>query len=271
MDDNENELFNQNSPLLSPFNDKQNNSLSINIDTYNNMNESSETQNKFFEIMKTSSNEQNNEKDLPIKKEEIKFIISKNNLGRKRKLSSEKGIHTKYDKDNILRKIKSILIKHLINCINELINQIYKGKIGCGLFRKKFFTMNQSQIIDSRNDKRFIYKSLKDILSEDITGRITNSIPEHNRNLIELLLNEEDLKKKEKFEEFFNLKFIDCIKHFCGQEKLIILDGLELLDETCKHMKGNDDVYYIRLFNSYAENFEHFILSKKNRKSNKAI
>ena len=84
------------------------------------MNESSETQNKYFEIMKTSSNEQNNEIDLPIKKEEIKFIISKNNLGRKRKLSSEKGIHTKYDKDNILRKIKSILIKHLINCINEL-------------------------------------------------------------------------------------------------------------------------------------------------------
>ena len=35
MDDNENELFNQNSPLLSPFNDKQNNSLSINIDIYN--------------------------------------------------------------------------------------------------------------------------------------------------------------------------------------------------------------------------------------------
>ena len=269
MIDNGIELFNQiNSPTNS-FLEKQSNCLSSFMDLDNYIDESPETPKYSIDRMNTCSNEQNQETNLPIRPREVKFIILKNNLGRKRKFSSEIRVHTKYDKDNILRKIKSTMIKHLITFINQLIYQMYNGKIGYGPHQKKFFTINQSQIIDSRNDKKFIFKTLKDILSEDITGRISNLVPEHNKNLIELLLNEEEDEKKEKFEQFFNLKFIDCIKHFCEQEKLEILNGLELLQKTCENMEKNESNDYIELFTSYAMDFEGYIRKKKNRKSKK--
>lgn len=269
MIDNGSELFNQSNSQRNSFLEKQTNFFPSFMESYNNIDESLETQKIILDDMNTCSNEQNHEKNMIIRPREVKFIIVKNNLGRKRKFSSEIGVHTKYDKDNIIRKIKTTMIKHLITFINQLIFQIYSGKIGYGPLQKKFFTINQNQIINSRNDKNFIYKTLKDILSEDITGRISNLVPEHNKNLIEILLNEEDDEKKEKFEKFFSLKFIDCIKHFCEQENLEILNGLEVLKKTCENMKENEDEDYIKTFTLYANDFENYIKSKKNRKSKK--
>lgn len=207
-----------------------------------------------------------------LKRKKLLFKSSENNLGRKRKSSVEKGKHTRYDGDNIIRKIKGLMIKYLINFSNQLIYSIYDGKIGYGPSIKKIFTINQRQIIESKHDKAFINKTLKEILSDKITGRISNYIPEHNRNIIEILLNEEDNSKREKLEKFFNLKFIDCIQHYSGKIRIPILIGIETLKKTCDDMKlKGEDEDYIKIFMHYVDNFKKIVQTKKNRNTKQVI
>jgi len=205
------------------------------------------------------------------KKKTPKFITSKKKLlGRKKKGLGEKGQHNEYDGDNIIRKIKSLIIKLLIKFINQLIVCIYDGKIGFGPLKKKICTLNQEQIIDSKYDKQFIMKTLKEILSVKITGKISSFEPGHNRKVIELLLNEEDASKRQKFEEFFNLKFIDCIWHFSGKNEQSILIGMETMEKACDNFrKDGRDERYIKTFTDYVENFSNIIQEKKNRQSKK--
>lgn len=250
--------------------DAPNKELSKDLDLeINDSDENENTHQVNFENIKTKMTTvynqyffQNEEKP----KKKIKFLSSKKNLGRKRKNSKEKGKHTKYDGDNIIRKIKSSMIRLLINFINQLILSLYGGKIGYGPQQKTIFTIKPKQIINSKNDKEFINRSLKEILSEQITERISNFQPDHNKNIIELLLNEEDDLKREKFENFFNLKFIDCVMHYCGKNEQKILLGLETLQNTCNIMKTNKvDEDYIKLYTHYVFNFEDTINRKKNR------
>ena len=57
-------------------------------------------------------------------------------------------------------------------------------------------------------------KTLEEIFSDKISGRYTNYPPDHNKKLIQSLLNETDENKKIYFQKIFGLTFIDCLKHF---------------------------------------------------------
>ena len=46
------------------------------------------------------------------------------------------------------------------------------------------------------NEKIFLNKSIKEIFSEDISPRLNNYPPTHNKIIIESLINEEDEDKK---------------------------------------------------------------------------
>jgi hypothetical protein len=257
--------------LSSLFNIKNHESTISLQNTINNIDEHSETNIYIENIMESSTSPEikkikiGNIDDLQ-KNTRIKFISSINNLGRKKKISTEKGKHTKYDGDNIIRKIKSIIIRILIKRINQIIYSIYKGKIGYGPFIKKLFAVNQNQIIKSKNDKDFIYKPIKDILSENITGRISNYAPDFNKATIQSLLNENDIDKKEIFKTLFNLTFIDCLNHYCGKKYEPILEGIETLEKTCDYMIENgEDEDYIKVFCHHVNNFQDIIQRKKNR------
>lgn len=257
--------------LSSLFNIKNHESTISLQNTINNIDEHSETNIYIENIMESSTSPEikkikiGNIDDLQ-KNTRIKFISSINNLGRKKKISTEKGKHTKYDGDNVIRKIKSIIIRILIKHINQLIYSIYNGKIGFGPFVKKLFAINQNQIIKGKNDKDFIYKPIKDILSENITGRISNYAPDYNKVTIQSLLNENDIDKKEIFKALFNLTFIDCLMHYCGQKHEPILEGIDTLEKTCDNMIENgEDKEYIELFCFHVNNFQDIILRKKTR------
>lgn len=133
-------------------------------------------------------------------------------LGRKRKNSNETGEHNKYSQDNIIRKIKTIVLSYLLIFINKFINNIYKGNIGKGKKIKELKKMNPEQIKILGN-KKFLYKNLKDIFSEHISTKYTSLDLDHNKILIEKLINEKDSDKKIKFEKLFSLTFVDCLNH----------------------------------------------------------
>ena len=123
--------------------------------------------------------------------------------------------------------------------------------------------MKQSQIVNGKNDKKFLKKSLKEIFSDDISSKYTMHPVDHNKNLIENLLNEVDYDKRKIFENLFSLTFIDCLNHFRGSENFDVLQGIEKLDDVCKKFENDDE--YLELFKYYIFNFEEIVMNKRTR------
>ena len=74
--------------------------------------------------------------------------------------------------------------------INDKIYEVYKGNIGSVLTKKKLMKLYQSQNANAGAEfnKIFIRKTLKEILSQNITKQINFYDQDHNKKLIETLL-----------------------------------------------------------------------------------
>ena len=221
--------------------------------------------NEKYEELRNIS-DKGNEKEK--KEENFGASLHKRKLGRKKKNSNEEGKHNKYSEDNIIRKIKVTVISFLKDFINLVIFTIYDGKIGKGVFKKELLKLNQRQIIISKYNREFLDKSLKDIFSEDISTKFNNYKLDHNKRIINNLLNEPDFNKRTKFENLFNLTFLECILHIRGENPCDHLKGLASLDDICK--KFEDDKDYYDLFKYYIFNIEKIIRNKK-RRNNKSL
>ena len=197
-------------------------------------------------------------------------IFEKNvNLGRKKKGSSEKGIHNKYTSDNIIRKCKAVFINKLRNFINNKIKIFYELDGQQLSDSKKLMKMNQQQIINShvKYNQFFLNRTIKEIFSENISSRCNKYSLEHNKNLINDLLKEKDKTKNIFFKDIFSLTFLDCIKHIRGDKNEDCLKGLQNLDEICQNLKTDDE--YKESFKTYIIKFESIINNKKSRKLRK--
>ena len=95
--------------------------------------------------------------------------------------------HTKYSCDNLKRECKHLVIENVMKFINNKIYEVYEGYIDNGLLKKKLFKLNQAQKTnaDVEFNKIFINKTLKDILSQNITKQITLYDQDHNKKVID--------------------------------------------------------------------------------------
>ena len=200
-------------------------------------------------------------------------IISRNKRNKIQE-AKNKSIHTKYANDNMIRKIKRIIINHMMEFINKKIEEKYKN-IGNGIRIKKLLKMEKEQVINSETNYNigFLNKKLKDIFSENITKRYSIYPLEKNKILVEKLINEQDLEKKEYFNALFNLTFIDCVEHFINKKYIPILHDLELFEEIIKVPEKakliskniNEDADYIESVKYYLENYENILRKIKAR------
>ena len=220
--------------------------------------DSYETLSTFNESLTNRNNIINNNPDETLKKDEF--------LNKKTKIKGKyKGIHNEFSKDNIFRKIKNELIKELKKFINELIYKTYNCQIGRGFIRKEFKTIGEINIKYIKNYKEFIYKSLKEIFSMNISDKYYNVCKDFNKVLVDKLLNEKDEEKRIIFEKVFNLTFLECIDHFAEKKKIHELEGLTTIKEKFKDCKKD-------LYNNieyYALNFEKIVQNGKSRKRKK--
>lgn len=187
-------------------------------------------------------------------------------LGRKRKDDKTKGEHNKFSDDNIRRKCKHLILDSFVEFINAKIKTMYNGNIGKSIFKKEFLTLNKDQKFDSsiENNKNFLNKTLGDIYSDTISKRFTNYLPQHNKNLIQNLINEEDENKKNYFKQIFDLTFLQCLEHFNGANINELLEGMKCFKDIQE--KFNDDKEYKDVLFHYIINFKEIINSKKSRK-----
>ena len=174
---------------------------------------------------------------------------------------------TKYRNDTLKRECKHLVIENVMNFINEKIYEVYEGKIGIGLTKKRLMKMNHSQKANSdvEFNKKFIKKTLKYILSQNITQQINLYEPDHNKRLIDTLLSE----KKDEFEKLFNLTFIECVEHLIEELRGLRLFS-ELKEEILKKYEKDGENYYNNL-QIFLKDFENRVNKAKPRKKRKKI
>ena len=119
-------------------------------------------------------------------------------LGNKRKKKNNKK-HDKFSPDNLKRECKHLVIESVMKFINDKIDEVYGNNIGCGISIKRLFKLNQSQKTNSdvAFNKQFIQKTLKEILSDSISGQIKLYSKDHNKGVINAIIDEKkkNLKK----------------------------------------------------------------------------
>ena len=195
----------------------------------------------------------------------------KKELGKKRKRNDGAGPHNKYSEDNIIRKIKHLVLNGTMRLINKKIYDIYQGNIGNGIFKKELLFINQKQKADAtvQFNQEFLDKKLGDIFSEDISKRFTIYPLCHNRKIIEELRNDEDSEKRKFFNNLFNLTFLNCLEHFRGTNHYEELDCLSGLDSIKEKFENEDD--YLQTLLYYFMNYEDITNNKKKRNRTKKV
>ena len=208
---------------------------------------------------------ENTEEDINKLKNDLTQPLNKKR-GRT-KTGNNESTHTRFSDDNLRRKVKHIVLQNTMNFINEKIREIY-GNIGSGIFIKKLLIINQRQKTNATIlfNKEFLNKTLGEIFSEDISSRYTNNRKDHNKILIEKLMEDKDEAKKNYFQKLFNITFVDCLEHFRGDKEIEELKGLISFKDLELEDKNKDKEYQETL-NHYVYNYEIITSRKKERKS----
>ena len=188
-------------------------------------------------------------------------------LGRKKKENEGLGEHNKFSDDNIIRKIKHVILDNVMKFINKKIHIIYSYQNEKEKKERELFKLKQNSKISSRinYNKEFLNKKLVEIFSGDISSKYSRFPTNHNKELIKSLINENDEKKKILFNKIFNLSFVDCLNHFRGSKKIVELEGVSNLDNYLKSKKNNFNEEYSNLFKYFVNNYEKVIMEKKSR------
>ena len=277
------EKYNNNKDIINFFNEKITKDNSKDVDLLYQEDLTEEKKLFFFDKDKKNDKILLFKDNFPInfkmqkqkEKEENEDKMIKKLLGQKIDRDEESNErHDKYSDDVIRRKCKYLVLKYLFEFLNKTIKNIYKGKLGHSIFKKELKKINQNQISNNSVDfnKIFLTKKIGDIFSEDITNKYTNFRPNHNRNLINKLMNEDDENKKVYFQKLFNLKFIQCLKHFSGVENNDLLKGLkyfkDLKNDIINKYEEEGDEYY-RILEYYLINYEDIINNKRTRSQRK--
>ena len=227
---------------------------------------SNEIKNKLLKSQKNRKNEKANQNE--------------NLLGRKIKDSEIKGIHTKYKEDNMIRKSKVLFkdstIKYINKKINEINDNLYVNINGKEYKLEKILDIKQDNIVDinALSNRELLAGKVKDLLSEDISGRYKNIPKDFNRIAIDKLYE----YGNETIISILETNLLDCIKFLrkdddiINDENFAHLKGLEerfekLPEELLKDNKNDQE--YVDQFIKVIKTFEKIYAEKKPRKRNK--
>ena len=129
----------------------------------------------------------------------------------------------------------------------KTIKELYSNESKKDIKQKLLFKLEQKQNERSKVEynKLFLHKTIQSIFSDNISTKYSRYNPEHNKELIKKLMNEEDETKRLIFQKIFHLTFIDCLNHFRGRSFIKELAGMK-----------NFDVYIKE--NNFGENSEEY-------------
>ena len=225
--------------------------------------------NTFFinQLNKEDKNEQKEKLKNGIDSNDNK-IENKEMLNKKRKANNKNEHQSQFASDNIIKKIRIMILNAIIKFINEKIKIFFNNDLGKGICIKQLLPINKTILSHSsvEYDKEFLNKKLKEILSP-ISNKYTNALNTKNKDLIQDLINLED--KGKYFQELFDLSFLDCLKHISGTKYSDLLNDLPNIDNILIQDKKNINEKEINNYKYIINNYELIIEHKKARNKKK--
>lgn len=215
-----------------------------------------------LDLVKFNDNNQNSDLISKDTSNSVKDKKYDKKIGRK----IEREENEKYSNDNLLRRAKTILFDSLLKYDNYIISKVFDDQLGNGINIKKLLKINHSQIknINANYNRDLIKTSQGKIFSENISKRHTYYPLDHNKKLINKLLNETDDEKRKTFINLFSKTLQECIQHITGQ-KIEELKGLEDFYEK-EIFELEEDDKFKKEIKKFIDNYEEIINKKKPRK-----
>lgn len=191
--------------------------------------------------------------------------------------------HSKFGIDNIISKIRTLILNEIVIFINEKISKYPIDKV----FRL-FNVASEGDVMESvkkmYKEKKFLLKlsgSFKGItktkdnielldqkiavfLANDVAANYKRYEKDHNKKIIEMLKKSEEL---EELREIFKLTFLDCVNHFCGKKKEALNGFIEWKNYKNKLLE-RDGKNFTELFGDVLCNYEA-VISKRFCRKNK--
>jgi hypothetical protein len=215
-----------------------------------------------YEITKsTEPNETENQKKSLI------FDIKKvnKNKGRRKQshpeLYKEDAVHTKFREDNVINKIKIYFINSTMSLINKKYSEYLKAKPGKRLLQK--IKPNYSKIYKKKETQEFFMKEVKEIFSEELSGRCSTFEDKKNYNKIQI----DTLIEKNKAKEVINLlnkRLEEIYEIYITNDPNKKIEGYHLENDLEQiKLKNGDD--YAKMYKETAVNLLDIINNKRKK------
>ena len=178
-----------------------------------------------------------------------KIDKKKKNMGRRKKEKKykTKASHNKFNKDNIVRKIKIHFLNAGIKYINKKYNEFEKLKLK--RTNQKFLQKLEQKYTDyltKKEEKIFLSKKLNEILSDTVSKRCKNHNKDYNKKNIKKLINNGEPKN---LIEFLDKTIEDVYRIYISEEKdkipeFNLENDLTLIEEDINEKGENYKIKY---------------------------
>ena len=222
------------------------------------------------EIINEEQTKSTGENAIIKKKEKQKiFEIKKinKNLGKKRKnqdINSSKRSHTKVAPDNIRTKIKTNLIKNILDFINLTIEKTNNYKIKDIKLKKLHKTI--IRVYKKEDNLKLLNMTVEQIFKEKISEKIKKNTIDYNKDNIKILLEQNDDKLNYIFKKTFKeMLDIYCQDYEDNNVDSFFKDFKRLKDYITKLRNDEEDQKYIKQYEDIAKNYEKTLENIKSR------
>ena len=208
-------------------------------------------------------------KTLGLKTKRSDWIIQNNENkkkgGRKKKTETEKGDHTKFSQDNLMRKIKS----HLLDYIHERLNKSFKNQ---NLqFLKLFSDINEN--LKKDYNMELMAKTIRNLYENSPISnkyrkkKYLNS--DNNKNIIQQIYEETNFDNLEnEVMDILDSTYLDLLIEFRNKNFNEFLEDIEKEEMAKGETKENIDSYK-KDIGDLCMDYENWFKNKKGRKRNK--
>ena len=226
-----------------------------------------------FDINKKINNNNDNNNDTNFKNnisdKKIKiFKINKvSKLGRKRKFSKIKGKHSKFCKDNVIRRFKAIFINNIYVYVNSLfkINNYGKAKHKINIIKK--IDSKLVKTISKEENIQWLNSKLREFFSQSISKKLLNFENNYNMNLIKRIYEKNEEKK---VIEVLEKTIKEMLYIYINDDDKKICPGFKTRKDDIKKLKEKgESPEYIEMYSLVVENYENLFLIIKPRRQRK--
>ena len=212
------------------------------------------------------------EKDYDLEKDKNK------KRGRKTNKIKNRGVHTKFSDDNIIKSIKSKLFKYSLDFLNNMIGEKKN-------YQLKPLDYKYTNKLKREQDLYFLDMSLHYLFSKEITSKVKSKEKDHNKKSIETILeNEKDPSIQFAFHMTFNewldlflfkKDIKDIANNYIYDDYTIIdfkkIDNnlIKVDDLLNKMLKSKEADQSFTLFILYLYNYKRWFHNKKGRNRGK--